>query len=69
MLERNQIEKVASVKYGDTLYKGASGCGKTTILLSRAIKLARIYPHHKFVIFTYTKQLRNELKRKIRYFI
>ncbi|MGL5650294.1 MAG: UvrD-helicase domain-containing protein [Paraclostridium sp.] len=65
MLERNQIEKVASVKYGDTLYKGASGCGKTTILLARAIKLARIYPHHKFVIFTYTKQLRNELKERL----
>ncbi|MCG4723117.1 hypothetical protein L0M81_14370, partial [Alistipes putredinis] len=44
---------------------GASGCGKTTILLARAIKLARIYPHHKFVIFTYTKQLRNELKERL----
>ena len=65
MLQRNQIEEVASVKYGDTLYKGASGCGKTTILLSKAIKLARIYPHHKFVIFTYTKQLRNELKERL----
>ncbi|MEN2256434.1 UvrD-helicase domain-containing protein [Paraclostridium benzoelyticum] len=65
MLERNQIEKVASVKYGDTIYKGASGCGKTTILLAKAIKLARIYPHHKFVIFTYTKQLRNELKERL----
>ena len=65
MLERNQIEMVSSIKYGNTLYKGASGCGKTTVLLSKAIKLGRIYPHHKFLIFTYTKQLRNELKERL----
>ena len=61
MLEKNQIEKVVSIDYGNTLFKGGSGTGKTSIMLSRAIKLARVYPHHKFLIFTYTKQLRNEL--------
>ncbi|MBC8632215.1 DNA helicase [[Eubacterium] tenue] len=65
MLEREQIEDIVSIKYGNTLYKGPSGCGKTTILLSRAIKLARVYPHHKFIIFTHTKQLRNEIKEKL----
>lgn len=65
MLERDQIEDIVSIKYGNTLYKGPSGCGKTTILLSRAIKLARVYPHHKFIIFTHTKQLRNEIKEKL----
>ena len=61
MLEKDQIEKVVSIDYGNTLFKGGSGTGKTSIMLSRAIKLARVYPHHKFLIFTYTKQLRNEL--------
>ncbi|SCI98653.1 Superfamily I DNA and RNA helicases [uncultured Clostridium sp.] len=65
MLERDQIEDIVSIKYGNTLYKGSSGCGKTTILLSRAIKLARVYPHHKFIIFTHTKQLRNEIKERL----
>ena len=65
MLEREQIEDIVSIKYGNTLYKGPSGCGKTTILLSRAIKLARVYPHHKFIIFTHTKQLRNEIKERL----
>lgn len=65
MLERDQIEDIVSIKYGNTLYKGPSGCGKTTILLSRAIKLARVYPHHKFIIFTHTKQLRNEIKERL----
>ena len=65
MLERNQIEDIVSIKYGNTLYKGPSGCGKTTMLLARAIKLARVYPHHKFIIFTHTKQLRNEIKERL----
>ncbi|SCH05194.1 UvrD-helicase domain-containing protein [Romboutsia sp. 1001713B170207_170306_H8] len=61
MLEKEQIEKAISVYYGNTIFKGGSGSGKTSIMLARAIKLARVYPHHKFLIFTYTKQLRNEL--------
>lgn len=65
ILERSQIEEAVSIRYGNTLYKGPSGSGKTTILLARAIKLARVYPHHKFIIFTHTKQLRNELKERV----
>ncbi|MEG0180512.1 MAG: AAA family ATPase [Peptostreptococcaceae bacterium] len=65
ILERCQIEEAISIRYGNTLYKGPSGSGKTTILLARAIKLARVYPHHKFIIFTHTKQLRNELKERL----
>ena len=34
-------------------------------MISRAIKLARVYPHHRFLIFTYTKQLRNELREHL----
>ena len=65
MLETSQINDVISIKYGNTLIESGSGTGKTTTLVSRAIKLARIYPHHNFVIFTYTKQLCNELREKL----
>ena len=62
MLENSQIENAISINYGNTLFKGGSGSGKTSVMISRAIKLARVYPHHKFLIFTYTKQLRNEIR-------
>lgn len=64
-LEQKQIDYIASIKYGNTLFKGPSGSSKTTMMLGRAIKLARIYPHHKFVIFTHTKQLQNELRERL----
>ena len=65
MLEQEQIENVVSINYGNTIFKGGSGSGKTSIMLSRAIKLARVYPHHKFLIFTHSKQLRNQLIEQI----
>lgn len=64
ILEENQIVDVISIKYGNTLFEGGSGTGKSTIMLSRAIKLARVYPHHKFLILTESKQLCNELREK-----
>ena len=65
MLEQEQIENTVSINYGNTIFTGGSGSGKTSIMLARAIKLARIYPHHKFLIFTHSKQLRNELIEQI----
>ncbi len=64
ILEENQIVDVISIKYGNTLFAGGSGTGKSTIMLSRAIKLARVYPHHKFLILTESKQVCNELREK-----
>lgn len=64
-LEKKQIEDVISIKYGNTLFSGPSGSSKSTIMLGRVIKLARVYPHHKFVIFTHTKQLKNELRERL----
>ena len=61
MLEESQIINVNSIKYGNTLFEGGSGSSKSTIMLARAIKLARIYPHHKFLILTNSKQQCNEL--------
>lgn len=65
MLEESQITQVDSIKYGNTLFEGGSGTGKTTIMLSRAMKLARVYPHHKFLILTNSKQQCNELREKL----
>lgn len=65
MLEEDQIKDVTSIKYGNTLFKGGAATSKTTIMLARAIKLARVYPHHKFLIFTYSKQLCTELREKV----
>ena len=66
MLEASQIVNVDSIKYGNTLFEGGSGTSKSTIMLSRAIKLARIYPHHKFLILTNSKQQCNELREKLK---
>lgn len=65
MLDNKQMVDSISIKYGNTLFKGGSGTGKTTVMLSRAIKLARVYPHHKFLILTDSKQICNELKEKV----
>lgn len=66
MLDSSQIIEASSIKYGNTLFKGGSGTGKTTIMLSRGIKLARLYPHHKFLILTDSKQACNELREKVK---
>ena len=66
MLEASQIVNVDSIKYGNTLFEGGSGTSKSTVMLSRAIKLARIYPHHKFLILTNSKQQCNELREKLK---
>lgn len=66
MITDEQLEKALSINYGKTLIEGSMGSGKTTIMMARAIKLARIYPHHNFIIFTHTKQLCNQLRENIK---
>nr|WP_236887619.1 UvrD-helicase domain-containing protein [Clostridioides mangenotii] len=61
-MEESQIKDAISINYGDSLIEGASGTGKTSIMVSRAIKLAKVYPHHNFLIFTHNKQSCNELR-------
>lgn len=55
MMDEEQIVDVSSVNYGNHLIQGGSGTGKSTIMLGRVIKLSKIYPHHKFLLLTYTK--------------
>ena len=65
MLTDSQLQKSLSINYGNTLIEGPTASGKTTIMTSRAIKLARIYPHHNFIIFTHTKQLCTQIRESV----
>ena len=64
-LSEEQIKDIISIKYGNTLFTGGAGTGKTTLMLSKVMKLARVYPHHRFLILTHTKQECNELREKL----
>ncbi|CAH2213656.1 P-loop NTPase family protein [Tepidibacter aestuarii] len=64
-LSPSQIEKINSIKYGNTLFTGPNGSSKTTILISRAIKLAKLYPKERFLFITYNKQLMHDIKNQI----
>lgn len=64
-LDDEQIRDVISINYGNALFTGGSGTGKTTLMLSKVMKLARVYPHHRFLILTHTKQECNELREKL----
>ena len=64
-LSEEQISDIISINYGNTLFSGGSGKGKTTIMLSKVLKLSKVYPHHKFLILTHTKQESNDLREKL----
>lgn len=65
MMENEQIVVSDSIKYGTTIFNGGSGTGKTSIMLSRVLKLSKIYPHHRFLILVDSKQSANEMREKI----
>ena len=66
MLDKNELKYSLSINYGNNLFEGGSGTGKTTIMLSRAIKLARVYPQHRFIVFVSSKKLCNQLKEELK---
>lgn len=65
LLDKNELKYSLSINYGNNLFEGGSGTGKTTIMLSRAIKLARVYPQHRFIVFVSSKKLCNQLKEEL----
>ena len=65
MLDKNELKYSLSINYGNNLFEGGSGTGKTTIMLSRAIKLARVYPQHRFIVYVSSKKLCNQLKEEL----
>ncbi|OPJ57151.1 UvrD-helicase domain-containing protein [Alkalithermobacter paradoxus] len=64
-LDSFQLSKLNSIKYGNTVFVGGAGSGKTTILLSRAIKLSKLYNKDRFLFITYNKQLMNNVKNEM----
>lgn len=65
MIDESQFRNVLSIKYGNNLFEGGCGTGKTTIMLSRAIKLSRVYPQHRFIVFVSSKKLCNQLREAL----
>ena len=68
LMEAAQIERINHLSYGSTLLEGATGTGKTSILFSKMIKLARLHPNEKFLFLTFDKQNSQELKKLLNYF-
>ena len=60
LMDDEQILNIASVNYGNHSIVGGSGTGKSAIMMGRVIKLSKIYPHHNFLILTFTKQQANK---------
>lgn len=58
-----QIRQICSVKYGNTLYIGPAGAGKTTTMLARAMKLSKIYSKDRFLFITFNRQLMTDLSK------
>ena len=62
LMEEEQIQRVNTMHYGTSYIEGPTGTGKTSILLSKAIKLARLFPKDQFLYITFDKQSNNHLK-------
>ncbi len=61
-LTDKQITRVNSIRYGNALFIGPAGSGKTTTLVARLIKLSRIYDKDKFLFLTFNKQLMQDIR-------
>lgn len=68
LMEVEQIQGVNSLRYGTTLFEGATGTGKTSMMIAKLIKLARIYQNDNFLYVTFDKQLSNEINNMIKYY-
>lgn len=63
-----QQEKLAkNLKSGFQLVTGVPGSGKTVVLISRAIHLAKTHPTWKIKILTYNRTLKSKIESKINY--
>jgi len=64
-LDIEQERFAKSIPFGHYMVTGLPGSGKTVVLLSRAIHLAKIFPEWKILIVTYNKLLKSQLEKKI----
>ncbi len=68
LMEEDQMEHINNFYYGTTLLEGATGTGKTSVMLAKIIKIARIYPKEKFLYITFDKQLSIEIGNLLRFY-
>lgn len=60
LMDDEQLVNISSVNYGNHAIIGGSGTGKSSILMGRLVKMSKIYPHHNFLLLTFTKQQANK---------
>lgn len=66
LMNAEQIENINNFRYGSTLLLGSSGTGKTRAMVSKLIKIARLYPKDNFLYLTFDKQLSGEINNYIK---
>lgn len=65
VLDREQEKIAHSPCEGIQIVRGVPGSGKTVILISRAIYLAKLYPDAKIKILSFTRTLKSIIKNKL----
>ena len=66
LMDCEQIDNINNFRYGSTLVLGSSGTGKTRAMVSKLIKIARLYPKDNFLYLTFDKQLSSEINNYIK---
>lgn len=65
VLDTNQERLAKNLENGFQLITGVPGSGKTVVLMSRAIHLAKARPNWKIKILTYNRTLKSRIESKI----
>ncbi|HIF9078219.1 TPA: UvrD-helicase domain-containing protein [Photobacterium damselae] len=65
-LDRDQEEFAKKIPNGHYMVSGLPGSGKTVMLLTRAIHLAKVDKNQKIIILTYTKRLASKLADQLK---
>lgn len=67
VLDTEQEKLAKNLENGFQVITGVPGSGKTVVLISRAIHLAKAYPNWKIKILTYNRTLKSRIESKINY--
>ena len=65
-LDVEQERFAKSLPLGHYMIRGIPGSGKTVVLLSRAVYLAKLYPEWKILVLTYNKTLKEQLSLRLK---
>lgn len=67
VLDTKQEKLAKNLENGFQVITGVPGSGKTVVLISRAIHLAKAHPNWKIKILTYNRTLKSRIESKINY--